>query len=124
MDATLASVRDTVRLLTLQRGRTQDQRAIVVLNRAGVLGGLNKRQVEDALKMKVDVTIPDLPRQLGNAATLGEPAINSSSSFRAAIVQLAQQVASNRLLDASSDELRAAETGRRGRWRLFPWRRD
>lgn len=123
MDATLASVRDTVRLLSLQRGRTQDQRAIVVLNRAGVLGGLNKRQVEDALKMKVDVTIPDLPRQLGNAATLGEPAINSSSSFRAAIVQLSQQVASNRLLDASSDELRSIDTGHRGRWRLFRWRR-
>ena len=123
MDATLASVRDTVRLLALQRGRTQDQRAIVVLNRAGVLGGLNKRQVEDALKMKVDITIPDLPRQLGNAATLGEPAINSSSSFRTAIVQLAQQVASNRLLDGTSDELRAADTGRRRRWRLFPWGR-
>lgn len=123
MDATLASVRDTVRLLSLQRGRTQDQRAIVVLNRVGVLGGLNKRQVEEALKMKVDVTIPDLPRQLGNAATLGEPAINSSSSFRSAIVQLAQQVASNRLLDATSDELGPLTTSKRRRWKLLPWRR-
>ena len=46
---------------------------MVVLNRTGVPGGLNRKQVEEALKMKVDVAIPDLPRAVGNAATLGEP---------------------------------------------------
>jgi pilus assembly protein CpaE len=118
MDPTLASVRDTVRLLSLPRGRTQDQRAIVVLNRIGITGGLTRRQVEDALKMKVDVAIQDMPRQLGNAATLGEPAINTSGGLRSAIVELARQVASQRLLDAASDALRDAEGAQKKRW---PW---
>jgi pilus assembly protein CpaE len=119
MDATLAAVRDTVRLLSLPRGRTQDQRAIVVLNRVGMTGGLNRRQVEEALKMKVDVAIPDMPRQLGNAATLGEPAITVSGGLRAAIGDLARQVASQRLLDASSEALRAAGGGEKKRWSWF-----
>lgn len=117
MDPTLASVRDTVRLLSLPRGRTQDQRALVVLNRAGMPGGLTRRQVEDALKMKVDVAIPDMPRQLGNAATLGEPAINSSAALRGAIVELARQVGSQRLLDAASDALGDQEGVAKRRWR-------
>jgi pilus assembly protein CpaE len=119
MDPTLASIRDTVRLLALTRGRTQDQRAIVVLNRAGVSGGLNRRQVEEALKMKVDVVIPDMPRQISNAATLGEPAIATCGGLRGAIVELARQVASARLLDASSEALRAAEGTEKKRWSLF-----
>lgn len=116
MDPTLASIRDTVRLLSLPRGRTQDQRAIVVLNRVGIPGGLTRRQVEEALKMKVDVAIQDMPRQLGNAATLGEPAINTSGGLRSAIVELARQVASQRLLDAASDALREGDGTEKKRW--------
>ncbi len=101
MEPTLAAVRDTLRLLALPAGLEQTQRAIVVLNRVGVPGGLTRRQVEDALKMKVDVVIPDLPRQVGNAATLGEPAMASSSGFRAGMLELARQVAFVRLLDAA-----------------------
>ena len=101
MEPTLAAVRDTLRLLALTAGLEQSQRAIVVLNRMGVTGGLTRRQVEDALKMKVDVVIPDLPRQVGNAATLGEPAMATSSGFRAGILELARQVAFVRLLDAA-----------------------
>ena len=73
----------------------------MVLNRVGIPGGLTRRQVEDALKMKVDVAIPDLPRQVGNAATLGEPAMTSSSGFRAGIIELARQVAFVGLLDSA-----------------------
>src|SRR6185437_3189510 len=68
MEPTLAAVRDTLRLLALPKGSPQQQRAVVVLNRLGIPGGLTRRQVEDSLKMKVDLVIPDLPRQLGNAA--------------------------------------------------------
>src|SRR5580658_1226537 len=99
MDPTLASIRDTVRLLGLPKGPGQDQRAVVVLNRTGQPGGLSRKQVEEALKMKVDVSIPDLPRQVGNAATLGEPVMVSSSGFRNGVVDIVRQVASIRLLD-------------------------
>ena len=118
MEPTLAAVRDTLRLLTLPSGPRQSQRALVVLNRVGIPGGLTKRQVEDALKMKVDVTINDLPRQVGNAATLGEPAMASSSAYRTAINELARQVAGHRLLDGETGDGGANEAKRR-RWKLF-----
>jgi pilus assembly protein CpaE len=102
MDPTLASIRDTVRLLGLPKGPGQDQRAVVVLNRTGQPGGLSRKQVEEALKMKVDVSIPDLPRQVGNAATLGEPVMVSSAGFRSGVVDIMRQVASIRLLDGGA----------------------
>jgi pilus assembly protein CpaE len=103
MDPSLASIRDTVRLLGLPKGPGQDQRAVVVLNRTGVPGGLSRKQVEEALKMKVDVSIPDLPRQVGNAATLGEPVMVTSSGFRHGIIDIVRQVASIRLLDGGHE---------------------
>ena len=103
MEPTLAAVRDTVRLMALPKGARQEQRPIVVLNRTGLPGGLNRRQVEDALKMKVDVVISDLPRQVGQAATMGEPAMTSSSGFRTGIQEVARQVGSVGLVDSIPD---------------------
>ncbi len=103
MDPSLASIRDTVRLLGLPKGAGQDQRAVVVLNRVGQPGGLTRKQVEEALKMKVDVAIPDLPRQVGAAATLGEPVMATSKGFRDGIIDIVSQVASVRLLDGAGD---------------------
>jgi pilus assembly protein CpaE len=120
MEPTLAAVRDALRLLALPNGPRQTQRAVLVLNRVGIPGGLNRNQVEEALRMKVDVAIPDLARQLGNAATLGEPAIVSSSGFRTGILELARQVAFRGLLDSSGDTASNTAGGeKRRRWRLF-----
>jgi len=120
MEPTLAAVRDTLRLLALPGGEEQSQRAIVVLNRVGITGGLTRRQVEDALKMKVDIAIPDLPRQVGNAATLGEPAMASSSGYRAGVNELARQVAFVGLLDsASAAATGGAASGARRSWNPF-----
>lgn len=119
MEPTLAAVRDTLRLLALPSGQEQTQRAIIVLNRVGIPGGLTRRQVEDALKMKVDVAIPDLPRQVGTAASLGEPAMGSSSSFRNGINEIARQVAFVRLLDAVPGAAELGNQGKRRRWNLF-----
>lgn len=113
MEPTLAGVRDAVRLLALPAGPAQKQRAVIVLNRLGIPGGLNRRQVEDALKMKVDVVIPDLPRQMGNAATMGEPAIVKSSGFRGGMLELARQVAFVRMLESSTPTTGDAVRGRR-----------
>jgi pilus assembly protein CpaE len=120
MEPTLAAVRDTLRLLALPGGLEQANRAIVVLNRVGIAGGLTRRQVEDALKMKVDIAIPDLPRQVGNAATLGEPAITSSSGFRAGVNELARQVAFVGLLDsATAAAAGGAAVGAKRSWNPF-----
>lgn len=119
MEPTLAAVRDTLRLMALPGGHEQNQRAIIVLNRVGIPGGLTRRQVEDALKMKVDVTIPDLPRQVGTAATLGEPAMASSGGFRSGIQEIARQVASVRLLDAAPPSGETPKQGPARRWNPF-----
>jgi len=102
LDPSLAAVRDTLRLLALPAGLAQPRRAVVVLNRLGRPGGLARREIEEALKMKPDVTIPDLPRLLGTAASMGEPAIARRSGFRTGIVELAREVAFVRLLDSSA----------------------
>jgi pilus assembly protein CpaE len=120
MEPTLAAVRDTLRLLSLAGGEDQSQRAIVVLNRVGITGGLTRRLVEDALKMKVDIAIPDLPRQVGTAATLGEPAMASSSGFRTGVLELARQVGFVGLMESQVAALEAA--AKRRRWSL-PWRK-
>jgi pilus assembly protein CpaE len=119
LEPTLAGVRDTLRLMALSHGAGGRQRAVLVLNRVGITGGLSRRQIEDSLKMKVDVAIPDLPRQLGQAATMGEPAVMTVPVFRNAIVELAKQIGFISMPDsvaaASAD---AARGPRRQWWRL------
>ena len=63
--------------------------------------------------MKVDVAIPDLPRQVGNAATLGEPAMATSAGFRTGVIELTRQVGGQRLLDTASDAGAAAAASTR-----------
>jgi len=110
---TLASVRDTLRLLALPSGIGQMERPVVVLNRSGLTGGLTRREVEDALRRKIDIVIPDLPRQIGGSATMGEPALTTSSAFRSGIVGLAQQVAAAGLVDAIDPTLAGGQKSKR-----------
>ena len=105
--------------MALPKGPGQSQRATIVLNRIGLPGGLTRRQIEDALKLKVDVVIPDLPRHVGNAATLGEPALVNSSAFRNKIAEVAQRVASMRMVDAPSPSADEAQKPIASRWHWF-----
>ncbi len=93
MDPTLASMRNTLRLLALPTGPDQVRRAVIVLNRLGQPGGLTRPQIEEALEMAVDVVIPYQPRQVGTAATMGTPASVASGGFRTGILSLAREVA-------------------------------
>lgn len=119
MEPTLASVRDALRLMAMRPGPHQSRRPIIVLNRQGLPGGLNRRQFEDALKAKVDVIIPDMPKQIGQAATLGKPAAATRSPFQQAIKDLSGQVAFSRLLDAAEAEVELAGKPAGGLRRLF-----
>ncbi|MBV8522961.1 MAG: hypothetical protein JOY71_12705 [Acetobacteraceae bacterium] len=96
---TLASARDALRILSLNgsAGAARKQGASLVLNRLGMPGGLKRAQVEEALDMPVDVVIPDLPREIGTAATLGEPAAAQSGAFSRAIAELAGVIGSSGL---------------------------
>ena len=116
LEPTLAGVRDTLRLMALPHGAGGRQRAVLVLNRVGITGGLSRRQIEDSLKMKVDVAIPDLPRQLGQAATMGEPAVMTVPVFRNAIVELAKQIGFISMPDSVAAASGDAARGPRRRW--------
>ena len=116
MDPTLASVRDVLRLMALPNGPKQPGRGVLVLNRENLPGGLNRRQLGEGLKMPPDVVIPDLPKVVGHAAHMGEPAMQVRGGFRNAILQLAREVAFVRLLDSgTATAVRAV--GKNGRLR-------
>lgn len=90
----LSAVRDTLRMLELPGGERQSHLPIVVLNRAGMIGGLNLAQVETMLKRKADVVIADLPRQVGHAATFGQPAMQRCRRYRDSILGLTREISS------------------------------
>jgi pilus assembly protein CpaE len=113
MDPTLASVRDVLRLMALPNGPKQPGRGVLVLNRENLPGGLNRRQLDEGLKMPPDVVIPDLPKIVGHAAHMGEPAMQVRGAFRNGILQLAREVAFVRLLD-SATATTAAANGKHG----------
>jgi pilus assembly protein CpaE len=116
MDPTLASVRDVLRLMALPNGPKQPGRGVLVLNRDNLPGGLNRRQLDEGLKMPPDVVIPDLPKIVGHAAHMGEPAMEARSGFRNGILQLAREVAFVRLLDSGTATTILA-AGKHGRLR-------
>ena len=118
LEPSLLAVRDTLRLLALPNGPLQVHRGMVVLNRANRSGELTQRQVEDALKMKVDIAIPDLPRVVGNAANMGEPAA-LHGRFNKAIVALAAQAAASFPTDSSPEGARSPV--RHGWHRVWPF---
>jgi pilus assembly protein CpaE len=92
MEPTLACVRDALRLLALPNGAAQSRRALVVLNRSTTPNALTSQQIEKMLGFKPDITIPDQPRDIESAATLGTPAVTTRGPFRNAILDLARDV--------------------------------
>ncbi len=107
MQPTLVSVREVLRLLALPVGTEQARRPILVLNRAGRPGGLTAAQVQHALGTTPDVVIPDLPRPMEAAATLGKPAAATVKPMAVSIALLAHEIAG------------AGGTPTPQRWRLF-----
>jgi pilus assembly protein CpaE len=92
MDPSLASVRDSLRLLALPNGPWQPQSPTIVLNRLGRPGTLTRKQIEDALKVKADVAIQELPKLLNESASMGEPAVASRGPLRQSIIELAREI--------------------------------
>ncbi|NPD69966.1 pilus assembly protein [Lichenicola cladoniae] len=117
MPPTLSGIRATLRLLAIPQTVQGARRPVIVLNRVGLPGGLNRRQVEEGLKMPVDIAIADLPRQMGQAATMGMAAAATRGIFRNAVAELAQQVAFIRLLDSTIAPEKITVRG--ARWHLF-----
>jgi pilus assembly protein CpaE len=105
---TLPAVRGALRLLGEAGGGAA--RATLVLNRLGMPGGLTRAQIEEALGLKADIVIPDLPRPVAQAVTMGTPLIGRSRKFAAGIRAIAGQVGA---------PAHAEAPGRRRRWWPF-----
>lgn len=95
MPPTLAGIRDMLRLLAIPNGPAQPRRAVVVLNRAGMAGGLEMRQIVNGLQMKPDIVIPDLKGAAERAENLGKPVAQEDGPFRNAMQTLAREVGFN-----------------------------
>lgn len=93
MDASLASIRDTLRFAALPAGAAQPRQPIIVLNHAGSTGTLPLKQVISALGRTPEVIIPHAPKLLANAATIGEPATRSRRGpLRTAMQRLSGEI--------------------------------
>ena len=100
---TLAAIRDALRHLALHRTLALPQRPAIVLNRLGMPGGLSRTEVEQALGMRVDVVIPDMPRQMNTGMLMGDPSIGGRP-MRNAILSLAHEAGLARLSDTAVSE--------------------
>jgi pilus assembly protein CpaE len=92
MDATLPSLRDTLRQLGLPNGPHQASRPIIVLNHLGAPGTLTRKQIVEGLGRKIDVIVPWLPKPMQAATTLGQPAVRRRGPFQTAIAGLANEI--------------------------------
>ena len=114
MEPSLVSLRDVLRFNTVTQ--PQGSAPLIVLNRLGIPGGLTRRQVEEGLKRKVDIVLPDLPRQLRSAANLGEPAVVAIAAFRKVISELSRAVAGAGLLDSLAASAPPEPAAKRNNW--------
>jgi pilus assembly protein CpaE len=92
MDPTLPSLRDALRMLGSFSGVKSGGPPLLVLNRLGAPGTLDKKQVVAALQRAPDIVIPYLPKLLHNATTLGDPAVRKRGTFQTAIATLAHEI--------------------------------
>ena len=92
---TLACIRDTLRLLAIPNGPAQPRRPIVILNRAGMTGGLGMKLISKVLQMKPDIVIPDIQHVAECGANLGKPVAQDHGPFRSAMETLAREVGFN-----------------------------
>ncbi len=86
MDPSMISIRNMERLLTLP---AQSPRVITVLNKAGTPGGLAQSYIEQAMGLRFDAVIPDLPRIVPKSTQFGEQVVSLRGPFRDAIAALA-----------------------------------
>jgi pilus assembly protein CpaE len=89
LDPSVVAIRNFERLLTMPSGPLQSPRVLVVLNHAGCAGGLSQAYMEEALGLRFDAMIPDLPRIVPKASQFGKPAAETRGPFRNAMRTLA-----------------------------------
>jgi pilus assembly protein CpaE len=101
LDPSMVSLRNLERLLALPAGPSQSPRTITVLNKAGMPGGLSQSYMEQAMGMKFDAVIPDLPRIVPKTTQMGEQAAALRGPYRNAIAALATALGATLMVEVA-----------------------
>ncbi len=103
VELTLASARDTIRLLSWLKANVPAANVTLVANRvvAGGIGEISRKEFEESVEHKVDVSVPYEAKQFAQAAKLGKTLaeVAKSNKVGSPIVELARSIT------------RAADTG-------------
>ncbi|MGE4483258.1 hypothetical protein [Acidocella sp.] len=90
LDPSIVSIHNVVKLQDLPGDEGAEPWPTLVLNKAGIPGGLAQSFIEDKLGRAVDVVIPYMPLVLGRHAGCGTLAASHRGPFREGIAALAQ----------------------------------
>jgi pilus assembly protein CpaE len=72
-DVTLASARDTIRLLSWFKQHVPGARVVLVANKfQNAIGELSRKEFESSIERPIDITIPFDPKLVSQAAKLGK----------------------------------------------------
>jgi len=89
----IVSIRDAARLKAMFNAVSGSDRAFVILNRAGLRGGVPTNLVDRSLAAKVDLEVPEIARDVAAAGNLGIPAATRSRAFRTSMLRLTEEIA-------------------------------
>ncbi len=92
MGPDLISVRNALAMRKLIGSVAAKDNCFMVLNRAGLPGGLETDLLVKGLGEKPDAIIPDLGRQLLQAESLGVPAVRKNDALRRALGPIVQEI--------------------------------
>jgi pilus assembly protein CpaE len=107
-ELTLASARDTIRLLSWLKANASHAHPMIIANKVQpAFAEISKADFEASIERKVDFVVPYDIKAASNAAKLGQVFVdaNRSSKATAAIRQIAERV-----MGVSSEDMAAAST--------------
>jgi pilus assembly protein CpaE len=112
VEYTLAATRDAIRILSWLKGNAPQAKVIVVANRVqSSLQEISRKDFEQSIERKVDVTIPFDAKAAGQSAKLGQPfaKVATGSKIAQPFAQLVQAtVAPDDGTDGPKDDVKAA----------------
>jgi len=92
MGPDVASIRDAVAARKMISTLGGTSRAMTVLNRVGMPGGIPAKLIAEGLGTQPDLQIPDLPRHIPRATNLGRSPVKEVPALRKALAPLTQEV--------------------------------
>jgi pilus assembly protein CpaE len=83
-ELTLASARDTIRLLAWLRSNAQNCTPIVVANKVQAASEVTRKDFEGSIERKIDLVLPFDPKATAQAAKLGKPLVEGARASKVA----------------------------------------